>query len=96
MNQLLFQFSYLQILDLLSTVAFLALGVREANPLVRLAMAVFPGLISGLIAVKALALLLGIYCWRVRRYRLLSRVNVMFAVIIAWNLIAIILGSVRA
>ncbi len=34
MNQAILQYSYLQILDLLTTVVFLASGVEEANPLV--------------------------------------------------------------
>lgn len=33
MNSLIFQYSYLQVLDLLTTVAFLINGVKEANPL---------------------------------------------------------------
>src|SRR5260370_9306861 len=37
-NQLLLQYSYLQILDFLTTIALLPLGVREGNPLVRLAL----------------------------------------------------------
>lgn len=42
MNQLLLQYSYLQILDLMTTVAFLLHGVREGNPLVRLALQYAP------------------------------------------------------
>jgi hypothetical protein len=38
--------------------------------------------------------MLGIYCWRMGRNRLLSRINVMFALVIAWNMIALILGTV--
>ena len=33
MNSLIFQYSSLQVLDLLTTVAFLINGVKEANPL---------------------------------------------------------------
>ena len=52
-----------------------------------------PNPISGLIVVKFLAILLGVYCWRMGRQRLLSRINVMFAMVIAWNLVALIEGS---
>lgn len=45
--------------------------------------------------VKALALLLGVYCWRADRPGLLQRINFMFAALIAWNLVALILGSVN-
>jgi len=93
MNQLLFQYSYLQVLDFLTTIAFLVNGVQEGNPLVRLAISASSNPINGLLAVKALAVLLGIYCWRMGRERLLVRINVLFAVLIAWNLVALILGS---
>lgn len=94
MNQLLMHFSYLQVLDFLTTVAFMINGVKEANPLVRFAVKMSPSPISGLIVVKVLAVLLGIYCWRMGRQRLLSRINIVFAMVIAWNLVALILGTV--
>ena len=93
MNQLLLHYSYLQVLDLLTTIAFLVNGVREANPLVRLALNIGHNPIGSLIGVKLLAVMLGIYCWRMGRERLLSRINIMFALVIAWNLIALILGT---
>ena len=93
LNQALMHFSYLQILDFLTTVAFLVNGVKEANPLVRLALRFAPSPISGLVFVKVLAILLGIYCWRMGRQRLLSKINLYFAALIAWNLIALIVGA---
>ena len=95
MNQLLLQYTYLQLLDFLTTIAFLVQGVQEGNPLVRLAMAVFPGSVPGLIAVKAAAVLLGIYCWRLEKHKLLSRINILFAVVVAWNLLAMIARQVQ-
>lgn len=88
------QYSYLQVLDFLTTIAFLLHGVKEGNPLVRLAISVSGNPITGLLAIKVAAIGLGIYCWRVGKLRLLSRMNVMFAVIVAWNLGALIVGSV--
>lgn len=96
MNQLLLQYSYLQILDFLTTIAFLINGVREGNPIVRFFVSASGDPIFGLIAVKFLAVLLGLYCWRMGRGRLLSRINILFAVLIAWNLVALIIGTVSA
>ena len=93
MNQLLLHYSYLQILDFLTTIAFLVNGVQEGNPLVRMALNLGYNPIGSLIGVKVLAVMLGIYCWRMGRERLLSRINIMFALVIAWNLIALILGT---
>lgn len=93
LNQTMLQYSYLQVLDFLTTVAFLIQGVREANPLVKLAMQYSPNPLSGLLMVKILAIALGLYCWKVGKQRLLTRMNVLFAVVVAWNLAALILGS---
>ena len=93
LNQALMHFSYLQVLDFLTTVAFLVNGIEEANPLVRLALKLGPNPIGGLILVKLLAILLGVYCWRMGRQRLLGRINVVFAMLIAWNLVALIVGA---
>ena len=93
MNQLLIQYSYLQILDFLTTIAFLMHGIREGNPLVRFALKYAPHPLSGLLAVKVAAIVLGIYCWRRGRDRLLVRINILFALVVAWNLAALIIGS---
>jgi hypothetical protein len=87
------QFAYLQMLDLLSTVAFLLEGAGEANPLVRWSMQVTPNPVAGLALVKTLGLLLGLFCIRSGREGLLSRVNLFYAGLIAWNLICLILAS---
>ena len=93
MNQLLLQYSYLQVLDLLTTLAFLLHGVREGNPLVRMMMHVTTNPLGGLLLVKVIAVALGVYCWKVGRGRLLSRINVVFALIVAWNLAALIVAA---
>jgi len=95
LNQLLWQFSYLQVLDFLTTVAFLLHGVREGNPLVRLALGTGANPLASLLVVKLLAILLGIYCWYRGRQQLLFRINVLFALLIAWNLVALILQGVN-
>lgn len=95
LTPLLWQYSYLQVLDFLTTIAFLVNGVREGNPLVRLALGAGSNPIASLLAVKFLAILLGFYCWRVGKRLLLTRINLLFAALVAWNLVALILSSVR-
>jgi hypothetical protein len=95
LGQLLWQYFYLQVLDFLTTIAFLVNGVREGNPLVRLALSFGSNPIGSLLLVKFLALLLGFYCWRVGKRQLLSRINLLFAFLVAWNMVALILSSVR-
>jgi hypothetical protein len=95
-NQLLLQYTYLQVLDFLTTIAFLLHGVREGNPLVRYFLNTSTNPINGLLVVKFLAVLLGLYCWRMGRVKLLARINFLFALLVAWNLVALILGSLRS
>jgi hypothetical protein len=94
MTQLLLQYSYLQMLDFMTTMAFLLNGISEGNPVVRLALRYGPTPISGLLLVKLAAVCLGLYCWRFGKVRLLGRVNILFAVVVTWNLAALIIGSV--
>jgi hypothetical protein len=81
-------------LDFMTTIAFLLNGIREGNPLVRFAIAYAPHPLGGLLAVKLLAVALGVYCWRKGREKLLFRINVLFALVVAWNMVALIMGSV--
>ena len=96
MTQLLIQYSYLQVLDLLSTLAFMLYGVREANPLVRWAMDAASSPLYGLVLMKAAAVVLGIVVWRMGRRRLLVRINVLFALVVTWNLVALIVSALPA
>lgn len=86
------QFTYLQGLDVLTTMAFLLAGVAEANPVVRVAMELAGGPALGLVGVKVAAMLLGLFCWRTRRVGMLKRVNVFFSLLVVWNLCCLILG----
>ena len=79
----------------MTTVAFLLHGVHEGNPLVRAAIQLSPNPLSGLLAIKVLAVALGIYCWKGGRDRLLMKINILFAVIVAWNMVALIVGSIN-
>lgn len=88
-------FSYFQLLDLLTTVMFLIHGVQEANPVVKFALRAAPSPLQGLLFVKLLALALAVYCWRLGRQNLLLRINVLFACLVSWNLIAILVRTVN-
>ena len=87
-------FAYLQLLDLLTTVVFILHGVKEANPLVNFALTTAPTLIVGLLLVKGAALALGGICCLRGRQKLLVRMNVFFAVLISWNLVAMIARAI--
>lgn len=92
MTSVLLNYAYLQVLDLLTTAAFLLAGVKEANPVVVLAMGVAAHPILGVAAVKAIALILGFYCWWTSRIRLLKMATAFYAVLVAYNLVCLILG----
>ncbi len=87
------QFAYLQALDLLSTAAFLSHGVGEANPVVRWSMSMAPNPVSGLLAVKLLALCFAVYCIKSQRELLLAKVNIFYAVLIVWNMVCLVMAS---
>ncbi len=86
-------FSYLQLLDLLTTIGFLLRGVKEGNPFVRFLLDAAPNPLVGLVIVKLMALCIGFYCWRLGRRQLLGRMNVLFGALISWNLVALIIAS---
>jgi hypothetical protein len=83
---------YLQLLDLLTTLAFLMAGVAEGNPIARYAMQAAASPLVGLLLVKTLALALAVVCWWQQKLRLLSRINFFYALLIVWNLFCLILG----
>ena len=91
--KLLVEFTYLQMLDVLTTVAFLMQGVAEANPLVNWAMDTGPSPVIGLVMLKCAAFGLALFCFAQARHKLLQKVNVFFAALVAWNLFALILAS---
>jgi hypothetical protein len=91
--KLLVEFSYLQMLDILTTLAFLMQGVAEANPIVNWAMGAGPSPVVGLVMLKLAAFGLALVCFTQARHKLLQRVNVFFAALVVWNLFALILAS---
>ncbi len=88
----LLHYAYLQVLDLLTTSAFLLAGVREANPIVVFAMRLAANPILGLAVMKILALMLGLFCWWTARVRLLKVATAFYAVLVAYNLVCLVLG----
>ncbi|HPT24936.1 MAG TPA: DUF5658 family protein [Bryobacteraceae bacterium] len=83
MTVTLLNYAYLQVLDLLTTSAFLLAGVREANPLVLFAIRLAPNALVGLVAVKSMAIMLGLVCWWTSRARLLLTATAFYAVLVA-------------
>jgi len=90
LNTSLLIFGYFQFLDILTTVVFLLSGVQEANPVVKFALETAPNPILGLVIIKLAALGLAYYCWRMGRRSLLLRINILFAILVSWNLFALI------
>ena len=90
---LFFQFAYLQILDFMTTVAFLMNGGKEANPFIRFMLGVGPHPLAGLVVLKVAGLGLAFYCVRRARIQLLTRVNVFFAGLVLWNLVVLIISA---
>lgn len=73
----------------LTTVALLARGVQEANPLVKWSMAALHGHLSGLLLVKCLACVLAISAVQSGRTRVVARMNRFFTFLVGWNLFAL-------
>jgi hypothetical protein len=87
-------FVYLQILDLMTTLAFLANGAMEGNPFVRFLMQNTAHPVLGLLVAKCIAVTLGMMAWRTGRLRSLRKANVFFALLVVWNLIVTIISAV--
>ena len=96
MTYQLVQYSYLQVLDFLTTVAFLLYGVQEGNPIVRWLMTSSATPFAALLLVKVAAILLGVIVWRMGKEKLLLRANILFALLVTWNLVALIAGQLNA
>jgi hypothetical protein len=83
-------FLALQCLDFATTLQFLARGVSEGNPLLTAVSLPYPHAPwVGLIAAKLTASLIGFYCCRSGRIRVLRLANAGYFLIIAWNLTTI-------
>jgi hypothetical protein len=93
---MLFAFICLQVMDTLTTLLFLHHGVAEANPLIRAALAgsAQPGVV--LLLFKALAIALATFAWRSGRKGLLRKMNLLFLLCVAWNVVATLVRHTAA
>lgn len=82
-------FVLLQILDGVTTLLFLRLGIAEGNPLVRFALGLSASPLVAIALLKIAGCGLALAAWRRRRTRALRFANVVFAVCVLWNLAAI-------
>ncbi|HEV3201685.1 MAG TPA: DUF5658 family protein [Bryobacteraceae bacterium] len=89
---ILLAFICLQVLDTLTTLMFLHHGVPEGNPLIRAAMAGSAQPAMVLVLSKVFATALATFAWRSGRTGLLRKVNLLFLLCIAWNLLASLVG----
>jgi hypothetical protein len=81
-------FLYLQALDALTTWLGLKVGLAEASPFIQLLMHLGP--LTGLLASKAVAVLLGGFCvWR-KRFHVINWINYWYATLVLWNLSLIV------
>ncbi len=90
MRNQLAQFIYLQLLDLLTTLACLAHRIHESNPMVEFLMRATGSPLAGLGAIKLLAFAVAFYCWRRSREKLLWGVNLFYSSVVVWNLVVLI------
>lgn len=84
MTNVLLLFFFLQAADLATTAVAMNLGGVENNPLVRAFM--WMGPLVGLMAAKAVVVLIAIACAASRKHRPLHWANAAFAGIVVWNL----------
>ena len=91
---------YLQILDLLTTLLFLAEGLSEINPVVKFFLKHFK--LPGLFLVKFLPIVFIILIYLVgKKYqprwlnlvRMITRVNYIYAAIVGWNITVLVYSA---
>ena len=77
-------FLYLQVLDFLTTLIGMKIGLGEASPFIRWLMQVDPEV--GLALSKLLALILGGLCLWLNKRHLVRWINYWYAALVAWNM----------
>lgn len=82
-------FIYLQILDFMTTLVGLELGLSEASPFIRWLMEVGPAV--GLVASKLIAFSLAGLCLWLNRRHIIQWINYWYAGLVVWNLGLILL-----
>lgn len=92
MRNQLAQFGYLQLLDVLTTLLYMAHRGQESNPLIKLLMHSAGSPMGGLVVAKLLAFGIALYCWRRSREKLLWGVNLAYSALVVWNLVALLVS----
>ena len=86
-------FLYLQVLDFLTTLIGMKIGLGEASPFIRWLMQVDPAV--GLALSKLLALILGGLCLWLNKRHLVRWINYWYAGLVVWNM-TLIFAVLRA
>ena len=84
-------FIYLQLLDLLTTLVGLKLGLGEASPFIHWLMQLGPA--AGLAASKILAVGLGGICLWLNKHHLVKVINYWYAGLVVWNICLILIAA---
>jgi hypothetical protein len=77
-------FLYLQLLDFLTTIVGLRLGLIELSPFIRWLMG--GGAVFGALLSKVMAVALAGFCVWIQRRRLIHWLNYWYAALVVWNL----------
>src|SRR5579863_10452708 len=86
-------FLYLQLLDVVTTMLGMRMGLSEASPFIHFLMRF--GVMGGLLGSKIVSVALGAFCvWR-RRFRVIELINYWYAVLVVWNLVLIVFAGSR-
>jgi Domain of unknown function (DUF5658) len=91
-HNVLLRCAILQVLDVGTTLLFLARGVAEANPFVKWSISMTQGNLVGLLAIKSLACVLAVIAVQSGRTWVIAKMNRFFIFLVVWNLIALAIG----
>jgi hypothetical protein len=83
-------FIFLQVADILSTLACMHYGGYEGNPIARWILAKAPTPIIGMIWLKVMATIQAAIIFNFRKIHLLVIVNWFFGLVVLWNLLLLI------
>src|ERR1700722_202094 len=82
-------FVYFQVVDLLTTLLGLKMGLGELSPFIRVFLIFGP--VTAVIASKLVALLLCALCLWLNKYQLIRKINYLYAAVLVWNLSLLLL-----
>lgn len=87
-------FLYLQLLDFLTTIVGLRLGLVEVSPFIRWLMGAGP--VFGALLSKLMAVALAAFCLWIHRDRILRWLNYWYGALVVWNLCIIWIALARS